>query len=133
MMAETNARVHVSPTIIAEIWAAFLRIQLIFSLVKLRFFRADRSAITYPLAHIKVTVTGCVCVCVSAIRADMVEFLEQNKGGNLAAWTRTSVWSRDTGGERDRSGAPKRAQVPAHIATIFTSQFQPANTHLLFD
>ena len=49
----------------------------------------------------------------------MVEFLEQNKGGNLAAWTRTSVWSRDTGGERDRSGAPKRAQVPAHIATPF--------------
>ena len=33
MMAETNARVHVSPTIIAEIWAAFLRIELIFSLV----------------------------------------------------------------------------------------------------
>ena len=30
MMAETNARVHVSPTIIAETWAAFLRIQLIF-------------------------------------------------------------------------------------------------------
>jgi len=50
----------------------------------------------------------------------MVEFLEQNKGGNLAAWTRTSVWSRDTGGERDRSGAPKRAQVPAHIATIYS-------------
>ena len=48
----------------------------------------------------------------------LVEFLEQNKGGNLAAWTRTSVWSRDTGGERDRSGAPKRAQVPADIATI---------------
>ena len=64
MMAETNARVHVSPTTIAETWAAFLRIQLIFSLVKLRLFRADRSAITYPLAHLSKTRHRlCLCLC----------------------------------------------------------------------
>ena len=45
-------------------WAAFLRIQLIFSLVKLRFFRADRSAITYPLAHLSKTRHRlCLCLC----------------------------------------------------------------------
>ena len=39
-------------------------IQLIFSLVKLRLFRADRSAITYPLAHLSKTRHRlCLCLC----------------------------------------------------------------------